>query len=134
MLSIKHAFWGVSVSIAVKSAADTSGSLKNSVVLRTVLSSGFRSESCIGVPAWRCFLADQNCNGTEPPSQPEAIEFNWPLYVYKRRARDDEEYLYTIAVWKGTTLMPICHLQPLETAMAALREGLSSTELKPALQ
>ena len=57
----------------------------------------------------------------------EVIEFNWPLYVYQRPARDGEEYLFTIAVWKGTRLLPICHLQPFQTALEALGEALIKT-------
>lgn len=57
---------------------------------------------------------------TSAGSSMEVIEFNWPLYVYQRRARDGEEYLFTIAVWKGTRLLPICHLQPFQSALAAL--------------
>jgi hypothetical protein len=71
-------------------------------------------------------VADQACNGTELISQVDVVEFNWPLYVYKRRSRDGKEDLYTIAVWKGTTLMPLCHLQPLESALETLRNRLSS--------
>lgn len=58
-------------------------------------------------------------------SSTEVIEFNWPLYVYQRRARDRGEFLFTIAVWNGTTLMPICHLQPFQTALEALGEALT---------
>lgn len=54
----------------------------------------------------------------------EVLEFNWPLFVYKRRMVSGTEDLYTIAVWKGTTLLPICHLQPFQTALAALGQAL----------
>lgn len=54
----------------------------------------------------------------------EVIEFNWPLFVYQWRARGKGEYLFTIAVWKGTALLPICHLQPLQTALDALNQAL----------
>ena len=54
----------------------------------------------------------------------EVIEFNWPLYVYQRRAPDGQEFLFTIAVWNGTTLMPICHLQPFQTALETLGQAL----------
>ena len=57
-------------------------------------------------------------------SSMEAIEFNWPLYVYQRRARDGGEFLFTIAVWNGTTLVPICHLQPFQTALDTMGEAL----------
>lgn len=56
----------------------------------------------------------------------EVIEFNWPLYVYQRRARDGGDYLFTLAVWHGTKLMPICHLQPFQIALAALGEAVIS--------
>lgn len=61
---------------------------------------------------------------TSACSSLEVIEFNWPLYVYQRRARDGEGYLFTIAVWQGTMLVPICHLQPFQSAVAALGNAL----------
>lgn len=70
-----------------------------------------------------------------------AIEFNWPLYVYKKRLQKEEFYRYTIAIWKGKGLVSICLLQPLETAVKALSELLrnagtsglnSATELSSA--
>jgi len=54
----------------------------------------------------------------------EVIEFNWPLFVYQRRTSSSEEYLFTIAVWHGTKLLPICHLQPFQNALAALGQAL----------
>jgi len=54
----------------------------------------------------------------------EVIEFHWPLFVYQRRARDGGEYLFTIAVWHGTRLLPICHLQPFQAALTALGQAL----------
>jgi len=68
-------------------------------------------------------LPDQNCNGG-PLSPLGDIEFNWPLFVYKRQLLHGTEDLYTIAVWKGTSLFPICHLQPFQTALAALGQAL----------
>lgn len=61
---------------------------------------------------------------TSACSSLEVIEFNWPLYVYQRRARNGDEYLFTIAVWKGATLLPICHLQPFQSALAVLGNAL----------
>jgi hypothetical protein len=63
-------------------------------------------------------------SGTSAGSSMEVIEFNWPLYVYQRRARTQEEFQFTIAVWNGTKLMPICHLQPFQTALGALGQAL----------
>lgn len=63
-------------------------------------------------------------SGFSASSSVEVIEFNWPLYVYQRRARDGGDYLFTIAVWHGTKLMPICHLQPFQTALDALGQAL----------
>lgn len=77
-------------------------------------------------------MPEDNHNGNQKESlgdisvssSMEVIEFNWPLYVYQRRARDEEEYLFTIGVWKGTRLLPICHLQPFQSALAALGNAL----------
>lgn len=62
------------------------------------------------------------CN-TSALSSMEVIEFNWPLFVYQRRA-GGEEFLFTIGVWNGTRLVPICHLQPFQTALDALGQAL----------
>ena len=79
----------------------------------------------------RCFLAEDNHHGNKKEiirdasdrSSIEVIEFNWPLYVYQR-ARGADTFLFTIAVWNGTKLMPICHLQPFQTALDALGQAL----------
>lgn len=63
-------------------------------------------------------------NGTSGCSSPKVIEFNWPLYVYQRRARGGGEFLFTIGAWNGTRLLPICHLQPFQAALGALGEAL----------
>ncbi len=70
-------------------------------------------------------MADGNCNGTETFKGLDVIEFDWPLHVYRKRC-DGQTDLYSLAVWKGTVLMPICLLQPIEAALDGLRECLSS--------
>lgn len=63
-------------------------------------------------------------NSTSACSSMGIIEFNWPLFVYQRRARGGGEFLFTIAVWRGPKLLPICHLQPFHSALAALGQAL----------
>ena len=77
-------------------------------------------------------MLEDNHNGNEKKTggstsalnSMEVIEFNWPLFVYQRRASGEGDYLFTIGVWNGTKLMPICHLQPFQTALAALGQAL----------
>ncbi len=76
---------------------------------------------------WRCFLPEANHDTTGlsnpqngAPETPAVVEFNWPLYVYKKRLQKEHDYRYTIAVWRGKSLVSICLLQPLEIATKAL--------------
>ena len=69
-------------------------------------------------------MPDENRNGPESPNHAEVIEFNWPLYVYKKRVEGQTDHLYSIALWRGTTLVSICLLQPLDIAVAALADLL----------
>jgi hypothetical protein len=71
-------------------------------------------------------LAEDNGNGNGQSTPPVAVEFNWPLYVYKRRLTGRDDYLYSLAVWRGVTLVSICHLQPLDVAVSALADILRS--------
>ena len=70
-------------------------------------------------------MADHNCNGSEKAKPADVVEFNWPLRIYKRRPAGRTEYLYTIAVWKGTTLVSICLLQPLDVALKAIADHIA---------
>jgi hypothetical protein len=70
-------------------------------------------------------MGDQSCNGSEKEKPADVVEFNWPLRIYKRRPAGRTEYLYTIAVWKGTTLVSICLLQPLDVAMKAIADHIA---------
>lgn len=75
-------------------------------------------------------MAENNGNGSRPP----VIEFALPLHVYKRIGEHGRPDLYLISVWEGTTLMPLCHLEPLDIALDKLRERLSSAGKTQALQ
>ena len=70
-------------------------------------------------------MGDQSCNGSEKEKPADVVEFNWPLRIYKRRPAGRTEYLYTIAAWKGTTLVSICLLQPLDVAMKAIADHIA---------
>lgn len=63
-----------------------------------------------------------------------AVEFELPLHVYKQIGDNGRADLYLIGIWEGTTLKPLCHLQPLEVAMDKLRERLISAGQAYALQ
>lgn len=63
-----------------------------------------------------------------------SVEFSLPLHVYKQIGANGRPDLYLIAVWEGTSLMPLCHLQPLDIALDKLRERLSSAGKTHALQ
>lgn len=66
-------------------------------------------------------LANPNDSAPEAPS---VIQFNWPLFVHKRRFQNEQDYRYTIAIWRGTGLVSLCLMQPLEIAVQALTEIL----------
>lgn len=59
-------------------------------------------------------------------TEADIVEFSWPLHVYKRRGQGGKPDVYTIGVWKATTLESICLMQPLETALTALGRKLAS--------
>jgi hypothetical protein len=46
------------------------------------------------------------------------------LHVHKKVATAEHRDLYTIGIWKDSTLHAICHAQPLEQALGALRNVL----------
>ncbi len=73
-------------------------------------------------------MSEEKCNRTETLSRVDVVEFNWPLHVHKQQLGDGGEYLYTIAVWKGTTLMPLCLRQRLDSALAVLGHDLSESK------
>lgn len=71
-------------------------------------------------------------NGNE--SGAHSVEFSLPLHVYKQIGMNGRPDLYLIAVWEGTSLMPLCHLQPLDIALDKLRERMSRAGKAQALQ
>jgi len=52
----------------------------------------------------------------------ENPEFSLHVHKISRTAQHDE--LYTIGLWRGTVLCGICHVQPIDHALAALRRVL----------
>ena len=46
------------------------------------------------------------------------------LHVHKKIGISHHQALYTIGIWAGPTLYAICHVQPLDQAVKALREVL----------
>ncbi len=46
------------------------------------------------------------------------------IHVHKQTATAEHQDLYTIGVWNGPTLHAICHVQPLDRALRALRNVL----------
>src|SRR5258708_14450514 len=46
------------------------------------------------------------------------------FHVHKQAATAEHQGLYTIGIWTGSTLHAICHVQPLEQALGALRNVL----------
>jgi hypothetical protein len=46
------------------------------------------------------------------------------LHVHKKPGNADRPDLYTIGVWEGTVLRGICHAQPIDCAVSALRRTL----------
>lgn len=69
-------------------------------------------------------MPNNNYNASDRTTLPAVIEFDWPLHVHKKRFRDREDYLYTIAIWENNKLNSICLMKPLETALNALSELL----------
>jgi hypothetical protein len=91
---------------------------------------GWAGRNSIAACGRRCRVAENNGNG----SGPHAVEFALALHVYKQIGDNGRPDLYLIAVWEGTTLMPLCHLEPLDIAMEKLRERLANAGKTPALQ
>ena len=50
------------------------------------------------------------------------------VHVYRKHGDDEHADLYTIGVWEESTLRGICHAQPLDDAVAALRMLLQETD------
>src|ERR1700694_4206092 len=53
--------------------------------------------------------------------------YEFGLHIHKKTATGQGQDLYTIGVWKGSTLRAICHVQPLDHALSALRKLLDQT-------
>jgi hypothetical protein len=49
---------------------------------------------------------------------------DFSFHVHKKAATAEQQDLYTIGIWTGSTLHAICHAQPLEQALGALRNVL----------
>jgi len=58
-------------------------------------------------------------------SKPTCSEF--ALHIHKISGNKEHPDLYTIGIWDGTLLRAICHIQPIECALAALRRTLEET-------
>lgn len=43
------------------------------------------------------------------------------FHVHRKSGIGGQATLYTIGVWKGPTLQAICHVQPIEGALASIR-------------
>ncbi len=46
------------------------------------------------------------------------------FHVHKKAGNADRPALYTVGIWEGTVLHSICHVQPIDTALAAVRRVL----------
>lgn len=62
-------------------------------------------------------------------------EFN--LYIWKQRAEGERPDRYTVGVWADGRIKPLCHIQPIDQAIATIRAALeqagqSSIRLQPA--
>jgi len=61
----------------------------------------------------------------------DTLHREFDLHVWKKRSTDGEEDLYTIGVWDGNQIKSLCHIAPIEIALAILRNALE-TAGKPA--
>jgi len=59
----------------------------------------------------------------------EVVEFSLPLHVSKRCGHDGQPDVYTVAIWWDAVLLPLCHFQTLEEAVAPLRSLLERVTL-----
>jgi hypothetical protein len=66
---------------------------------------------------------------TEHLAGSDTVECSLPLHVAKRCGRDGKADVYTIAVWVDAVLLPLCHAQPLDNAVASLRSVLEKIAL-----
>ena len=48
------------------------------------------------------------------------------LHVWKQMAEGQRPDRYTIGVWINGSIQPLCHIQPLEQAVAAIRSALEN--------
>lgn len=66
-----------------------------------------------------------------PPSM-QAVEFSWPLHILRHPRQEAEPNVFTIGVWRETTLEVICLRQPLQAAVLALGRELTRETTKAA--
>src|SRR5258708_14809186 len=66
------------------------------------------------------------------PAMANNSEFSF--HVHKKAGNADRSALYTVGIWEGTVLHSICHVQPIDTALAAGPRGPSGPGHTPPLQ
>lgn len=59
----------------------------------------------------------------------DTVECSLPLHVAKRCGCNGKADVYTIAVWVDAVLLPLCHAEPLDNAVASLRALLEKIAL-----
>lgn len=63
-------------------------------------------------------------------TEPNVLEFSWPLHVLKHRGQGGKPDVYTIGVWRDRTLEAICLRQPLENVLLVLGQQLTSADVQ----
>ena len=56
------------------------------------------------------------------------------FHVHKKAGNADRPALYTVGIWEGTGLHGICHVQPIDTALAAVRRVLEEPGHTPSFK
>lgn len=46
------------------------------------------------------------------------------LHIWKQRAEGGRPDRYTVGVWQNGRILPLCHVQPLNNAVAAIQNAL----------
>jgi len=54
------------------------------------------------------------------------------LHIWKQKAEGDRVERFTVGVWVDDRIMPLCHIQPIDDAVAVIRAALEQAG-KPAV-
>src|SRR5689334_20494793 len=68
---------------------------------------------------WRASPRDRSSLKRKAKAMPSNSEFD--LHIWKQRASSDGQDRFTIGIGDKGRIMPLCHIEPLERAVAVIR-------------